>query len=94
MPSTEKELEKLESENMSEKDMVDSLHFWGEKYTETTGVDHLKSLVSNKKNYEKISAHFCWKRTLKWKIHALIRKNFILEKYLRCSYESAVNSVI
>lgn len=45
IPSTEMELEKLESENYSAKVLSDGAMFWTNKYYTTTGVDHLKSLV-------------------------------------------------
>lgn len=54
VPSTEKELEKLESENLSENELKDSADFWGRKYLETTGADQLKSLVSKNKVYAKV----------------------------------------
>lgn len=42
---TDMELEKLELVNNAS-DWVPRVHFWAKKYNETTGVDHLNSLVN------------------------------------------------
>lgn len=47
--SPENVLQKLKSETLPEKDLDVIANFWGYKYKETTGVDHLKLLVSNEK---------------------------------------------
>lgn len=54
VPSTEEELEKLESEKLSGEDLSKSATFWVNKYFETTGADHLKSLVNGVNLLKKI----------------------------------------
>ena len=47
---TEAELEKLESDNLSAENLAGIAEFWMKKYYQTSGVDHLKSLVNNISN--------------------------------------------
>lgn len=76
VPATEHELKKLESENLTELDLINSAYFWGYKYLETTRVDHLKSLVS----YDEFCRHL--------PMNLSIYLYFILEKSLRCHDEN------
>lgn len=39
--------ELAEAKELVDKDWVKQVHFWTKKYHQTTGADHIKSLVSN-----------------------------------------------
>lgn len=41
---TKEELEELKK--FEDGELEDKVHFWAKKYTDTTGADHIKSLVS------------------------------------------------
>lgn len=43
--------ERTKANEVVDKDWITQVHFWAHKYVQTTGADHMKSLVSNASHF-------------------------------------------